>query len=320
MVNPNGGVEPYNPGAPPTPGAATSSFGNSQQGRSYDPNDPTVFMGWGHATVGTDAPRSGPGGQGGGYDAHSSTHRVRGAEHVNTVSQALLTFDAFSRKDFLHFRNLFIAAGLVGEGADPMTVRSAYQAILTQVAGMQQNGVPHLTPQAYVNNLIQMNGLDPSKIGSGANFTLKKDQNLEPYTKTQKSVYDLSPEDARATLEDSMTRLLGRAPTEEEIHDFINAAQTAAKKDPTTAQQTFTPGDTGLKGDSSNTVTNADGTTTTTDANGTTVTTQNQGFSAQDVSQMAQDRAKNAPDYASYQAAATYFPALMSILGASGGA
>ena len=277
--------------------------------------DPTIFFGW-HADgtkVSTDGPRSGPGGQGGGYDPHVVT---KGRSPVQlTSAQALAAFDAFSRKDFLHFRNLFIAAGLVGEGADPMTVRSAYASLLDQMVSVQAAG-NQISPQAYVNNLIRMNGLDPSKIGSSVDFSTKAA--AKPWTKTQTSVYDLSPEDARASLEDTMTKMLGRAPTEEEIHDFINAAQTAAKKDPTTATATFTPGDTGLSGDSSTQDTSG-GVTTQTDANGTTVIDQHQGFSAQDVAQMAQNRAKNAPDYAEYQAVATYFPALQQMLGASAG-
>lgn len=293
-------------------GYSTNLLGTA--GQAAPEAEPQIFVGYKRVATPFDPDlRIGPGGQGG--QETGSTRQ----EILLTPTQLLSAFDKFDREDFLKFRNLFIAAGIVSAGADPLTVRSAYAALLSDVADMATKGI-RVSPMGYVKNLIRMNGLDPSKVGAKENYDplAEKEDPLEPWTKTSKSVYDLDPEDARATLESAITAKLGRAPTAEEIQDFINAAQHAAQKNPTTMTATFTPGGTDMTGESTSQTTSG-GVTTQLSANGTTVITENQGFSAEDVARMAEKRAMAAPDYAGYQAVSTYFPALMQMLGAQTG-
>ncbi|MGZ6788337.1 MAG: hypothetical protein ACXVGN_00070 [Mycobacteriaceae bacterium] len=317
----NGDITPYDPGAAvptapsgampsgaPTPAPATNAFGGSASQNDW--TSQAIFSGYTHVRAPVDTSALPHGGQ------MPVGESVKVPEYM-TALDYLAQFDQFTRTDYLKFRNLFIAAGLVPESVDPMSVRTTFESLLHNIADMTKAGA-HISPMGYLRNLIRMNGLDPSKVPATPDFTLKTVKPLDPWTQTTKSVYDVSPEQARSTLEGAITKMLGRAPSEAEIHDFINAAQTAAAKHPTTQTATFTPGDTGLTGKSSSTVTEG-GVTTHEDATGTTVVTQHQGYSAADIAAMAERRAKNAPDYASYQAVATYFPALMQMLGSTTG-
>jgi hypothetical protein len=225
-----------------------------------------------------------------------------------TRTQLLSEFDRMSRKDYLKFRNLLIAAGFISETAQPINVRDTYSAIIGDIHEMQQAGNPNLTPAAFINNLIRMNGLDPSKIGDAEDFTTAVKDQLKPSSQTTTSVYDLTPEDARATLEQAMAQKLGRAPTEEEIEDFISAAQTRAERNPTRVTESFTPGVEGGEGDQV-TVQREGG-----EVLGTSVTDVEQGFDSESLGRMADRRAQNAPDYASYQAISSYFPAFLEAM------
>jgi hypothetical protein len=222
-------------------------------------------------------------------------------------TQLLAAFDRFKRQDYLRFRNLLIAAGLVAETADAMTVRSAYASVISEVQDMQAGDVM-MSPMALIKNLIRKNGLDPAKIGDAEDFTTAVKDQLKPSSQTSTSVYDLTPEDARATLEQAMAQKLGRAPTEEEIEDFISAAQTRAERNPTRVTERFMPGVEGGEGDQV-TVQREGG-----EVVGTSVTNVEQGFDAEALGRMAERRAQNAPDYASYQAVSTLFPAFLEAL------
>src|SRR5690606_11435421 len=124
------------------------------------------------------------------------------------------------RKEFLRFRNRLIAAGIVSPGAAPQQVYSAYESILGRVSDLQASGA-QMTPDSFIDTLIRQNGADPSKIGGGENFGETKDP-VKPFTQTERSVYDLRPEDARMILEQTLQQKLGRNPTEAEVEDFIN--------------------------------------------------------------------------------------------------
>jgi hypothetical protein len=224
-----------------------------------------------------------------------------------TKTQLLSAFDGFKRQDYLRFRNLLIAAGLVPETADAMQVRSTYASVISEVSDMQAGGVM-MSPMALIKNLIRKNGLDPSKIGDAEDFTTAVKDQLKPSSQTTTSVYDLTPEDARATLEQAMAQKLGRAPTEEEIEDFISAAQTRAERNPTRVTESFTPGVEGGEGDQV-TVQREGG-----EVLGTSVTDVEQGFDSESLGRMADRRAQNAPDYASYQSISTYFPAFLEAM------
>lgn len=236
-------------------------------------------------------------------------------DEAKTPTAILMELMNLPREEFLKVRNRLIAAGIVSVGAEPAQVLSAYKSLLSNVGAMQDAGTV-ITPDEYIDSLIRLNGNDPEKIGGAEDYGEPGAESPQPFTQTEKSVYDLSPEDARAVLEQSIRQLVGRDPTEEEIEDFINAAQTKAMNNPATITRQFTPGGTGFEGESSS-VTSSGGETVQQTADGTLVTRENPGFGDADVTRMAERAARSAPDYASYQAVATYFPAFLNALGST---
>lgn len=292
---------------PPSGGAATNRM--NQAAGSYGAPQVELWIG-SKPGRGVDRDRDGDGNlmMGGA----KPTGRTPREGIYRTPAQLLRDFDQSSRKEYLRFRNLLIAAGLVSEEADAPTVRDAFQSIMEEVYELQTaGGRPHMTIGSLVRNLIRLNGLDPDKIGDSEDYG-KAAESATP--KAQKSVatsvYDLTPEDARLTLEQAVQQKLGRAPTEEEMEDFISAAQTRARNNPTTITQEFAPGQV-LEG--GNVETQYEGG----ELVGSTRTTTQAGFDANQLGSMALDRAEEAPDYASYQAVSRFFPALVNALGAT---
>lgn len=117
-----------------------------------------------------------------------------------------------------------------------------------------------------------------------------------PTSQTISTIYQMSPDEAQFKLRSAMQQWLGRDPSQGEISDFVNAVNTKAASDPTTE---------------------------TIDTSGSTADKSKQkvvqkGFSATYGSDnMALAAAKASPDYASYQAATTYWNALQGALNAS---
>jgi len=117
-----------------------------------------------------------------------------------------------------------------------------------------------------------------------------------PRTVTQKSTsYDLSTEgDARAIFYTAAQQLLGRDPTKAEAREFQKALNAMERANPTV-------------------------TTTTANYIGDTLQSQNsttEGGVKEGARQMsAMDMAKAKPEYGAYQAATTYFDAMMEMLG-----
>jgi len=120
-----------------------------------------------------------------------------------------------------------------------------------------------------------------------------------PRTVTQKSTqYDLSTEgDARAIFYTAAQQLLGRDPTKSEVGSFQKALNAMERANPTV-------------------------TTTTSNYVGDTLQSQestSQGGVKEGARQMeAMDVAKAKPEYGAYQAATTYFDAMMEMLGGMG--
>jgi hypothetical protein len=105
-----------------------------------------------------------------------------------------------------------------------------------------------------------------------------------PSTHTTTSV--LNEQQAHAAFEQTFRESVGRLPTDAETARFRDAFNSAAAENPEVS-------------------------TTTTNSAGNSHTTQSGGFDAR---QMAVDTARENPDYANYQAVATYFPLMQRLL------
>jgi hypothetical protein len=113
---------------------------------------------------------------------------------------------------------------------------------------------------------------------------------------TSTSIDEMTPEEARLMAEDSATKLLGRAPTKQELDDFIAKAQTISKANPAVTKTTHHYDITGNEESQTN--------QTTGGANAVNAK-----------SQVAlEDQLKQSEDYAAFQAAGNYFPMLFDAL------
>lgn len=117
-------------------------------------------------------------------------------------------------------------------------------------------------------------------------------------TQTSRSVAEITHGDAWNSLRDTMSRMLGHDPSDEEVRDFLGRMNHLAAKNPTISTST----------------TSGIGT-----AHQSTTSHTRGGFDSNDVLENAYRDSQSNPDYAEYQSASTYFNAALSALGAIGG-
>lgn len=117
-------------------------------------------------------------------------------------------------------------------------------------------------------------------------------------TTTQRTVSDVSEGEAWSALQANLQQMLGRDPGDEEIRDFAYRMNRLAAENPSITETVtrYKAGD-AVSSESSTTG----------------------GFTSADMAQEAYDEAQNDPGYAEYQAASTYYNAMISALGAMGG-
>lgn len=205
-----------------------------------------------------------------------------------TIGNLMASFDAFSHKQFIKWRDRLAAAGYsVGSGT-PLETRDAFLAMLTDVADRQTNmGRPHLTPAKYLDELIRMGGGMP---GSG--------KKRSKTTSIVKDIYSLDPAEARTILTRALQQELGRDPTADEVRDFTDAVNMSAEDDPsikkTTTQYVKRPDGSLKRVVSSSSV--------------------DSGYTSDDALWEAMDEAKQSPEYDDYQAVSEYFPVIESLL------
>ena len=116
-------------------------------------------------------------------------------------------------------------------------------------------------------------------------------------TSTTRSVAEISEGQAFTVLQDNLSRLLGRDPSDDEVKDYLHRMNSLAAANPsiTRTVQKFKNGE-------------VVSTTNTTSG----------GFDAADMQMAAYEQAQGDDEYAETQAATTYFNALQSALGALG--
>lgn len=127
--------------------------------------------------------------------------------------------------------------------------------------------------------------------------TLPPDPNRTT-TQVSRSVQDISEGDAWSTLQQTLSNMLGRDPSDQELRDFTYRMNSLAAHNPSITK------------------------TITKYQNGEVASQQShttEGFSAGDMAQAAYNRAQDDPLYAETQAGTTYFNAAISALGAIGG-
>lgn len=297
-------------GSPGGGGGATNMFNQSSAVPSYDQwMYASVFVGWGKESV-----RSTQHGSGGKGLEEAPSHTTRAPQFV-TPFALLQTFDSMSQAEYQKFKNKLVAAGFVSSSASPVDVRTEWASILKDVQGAQMTGA-NVTPFEFLNSLIKKNGIDPKDIPSTADFDpaaqLAANQ-FQPSTSKVTSVYDLAPEDAEQMLTQMLQSKLGRDPSKAELEDFVDTVKARALANPTTVTTKTRQGDlSGQAGPGTQVEVAQQGGQTI-----STVRSISQGFDQNNVAAIADRRAENAPDYASYQAVATYMPALLQALGST---
>ena len=117
-------------------------------------------------------------------------------------------------------------------------------------------------------------------------------------TSTTKSIGHITEGEAWSSLQSTLSKMLGRDPSDQEVRDFTYKMNQLAAKNPAISQtiSKYKAGD----------VTSS---TTTTEG----------GFTGADVAEAAYGQAQSNPGYAEYQSASTYYNAALSALGAIGG-
>lgn len=117
-------------------------------------------------------------------------------------------------------------------------------------------------------------------------------------TQTSRSVATITHGDGWSALQNTLSRMLGRDPTDEETRDFVGRMNYLAAKNPTITTSTTSGIGSAHQSTSSHT---------------------KSGFNSNDVLENAYSDAQANKDYAEYQSATTYYNAALSALGAIGG-
>lgn len=162
-------------------------------------------------------------------------------------------------------------------------IQKLWTSVVTQAAQTYSRTKQKVTPMA----LIALRG---KYVGP--------DGNMQNKVTTSTQIDEMDPATARSTFEQAAASLLGRAPTEHELQDFIAKAQQIAKENPSIATTTSKVGFDGQV---------EEGTSQTVTRGGADVVKAK-------AEQAALDQAKQSEDYGAYQAAGTYFPLLFDAL------
>ena len=117
-------------------------------------------------------------------------------------------------------------------------------------------------------------------------------------TSTSKSIAHITEGEAWSSLQSTLSHMLGRDPSDQEVRDFTYKMNQLAAKNPAISKTISSY----KAGDVSSSTTSTEG-----------------GFTGADVAEAAYGQAQNNPGYAEFQSASTYYNAALSALGAIGG-
>lgn len=246
---------------------------------------------------------------------------------IATLQKAIEKFDKMSMTEQRNMLRLLAIGGFAGSisledvdeavaEASQQDARNAYMALLETASDYLMGTGRMVTPDEVLRSAIAYRlsgqGIDwngkfstfDSGIPKGMLASSSEESNLpQPgtYTTTYKSTDLMNPQDAKGLTRAMLQQELGRDPTQAEYEDFLATLHAAERADPTvtttTSRYVLDKNDQ-LRLKSQNTSTQ-------------------QGIGAEGLAQLALEKAQSDPQWAEYQAVGTYFPALLSALGAT---
>jgi hypothetical protein len=204
-----------------------------------------------------------------------------GAKEVG-LQDAVADWYKWSDQERSAFGQRLYKLGLVKDPHDYGSVFSAWQSAVQEASNFYMAAGKKVTPWQVLDI-----------VAGGANGPHSKTQ-----TNTSKSFNIPTVEDAHVATKQIFQALMGRDPDKNELDRYGSMMSAYAQKHPTVTKQTQT---TDIHG------------------NTTSSSTSSGGYSAAGVTDMLSDRAKADPEYGSYQAATTYFNALIGAMGGMSG-
>ena len=216
---------------------------------------------------------------------HSGGGEVTGSTKVGSINTPSLssvagqyyTWDGKTKAKFLTQLSL---AGYNTSGMTDDQLSKAWAAYAQQSANYLARGVKQTPWDIMARDMHQRESAS----------------SLAPQVSTTSNVQLSTASDAHALFSQAAQSLLGRAPTKAESRNFLATINSYEREHPTTTTTTTTPKSGG--GSSSSSVTTG-------------------GASAAGEQDVATQEAKKDPEYGAYQAATTYYNALMDMVGKS---
>lgn len=265
---------------------------------------------------GGSSPPGGGGGSSGGGGTADAEPRLSRAERregklvapggVVTIDRKMKDFMAMNPEAQRHLARRLWLAGILttntAEDANLQDVASAYANLLTTASNFFQTG-KRITPHQLIDKAIEFRygerGLKMKTPKLYQKALRGFGKGTGPYEKsvTVNKIIDISSgAEAKVFLKNAMQEALGRDPTREELEDFKGLLNEEEQENPQRTRVVTRPGV----------------------GNDPTVVRQrilDDGFTSDESMDLAERRARSAPNYAESQAAMTYLPALFQMLG-----
>jgi len=189
----------------------------------------------------------------------------------------------------------FQAAG-VSNVVDFDSMTSAWGGLVERAGAMysMSSGQTKVTPW----DVLDLYKSERSKAGTLSGGGSEASASPTKVTQTSRSVAQITHGDGWSALQNTLSHMLGRDPSDEETRDFVGRMNHLAAANPTISTSTTS----GIGSAHQSTTSHTKG-----------------GFNANDVLENAYQDAQKNQDYAEYQSATTYYNSALSALGAIGG-
>lgn len=245
---------------------------DQQKLRALSKNDNAVYMGPGKIRYRRSGPRR--------MDEYGSdVETIVGGDDIQTKDELMSWLSDPAKVEAIKARAL--KAGLAVESYED--IAKLWQSVVAQAATTYSRTQKKVTPWA----LIEMRG---KYVGP--------DGKMKDKVTVSTQIDEMDPAQARGLLEQTASQMLGRAPSQSELDDFIAKAQMIARNNPSVTTTTSRVGFDGeVETGTSQSVTKGGGAAVNAQAQTAAI-----------------DMAKQDEDYGAYQAAGTYFPLLFDAL------